>query len=93
MTKKVSKKPEPKVKVESKRKFNAMDHWKGMPEFTQTALKPVKQLLVNFETNSDMLKFSKLIGQEITAKTRSIWYPKVEGEPAKTFNKRWVDKK
>lgn len=66
-------------------------HWKGMPEFNQPGIKPVKVLTVNFESNEAMHKFSKLVGQLITAKTRSIWYPKVVEESA--LDKRWSKKK
>lgn len=75
----------------AKKKFKAEEHWKGMPEFNQPGIAPVKTLTVNFETKEHMLKFSKLIGQEITAKTRSVWFPVVPEESA--LNKRWADKK
>jgi hypothetical protein len=33
--------------------------------------------------------FSKLINQNLTKKTKSIWYPELEKE--KIFLKRWID--
>lgn len=71
-------------------KFKPSEHWKGMPEFNQEDLKPFSSLTVNFQTAEDLHKFSKLIGQALTAKTRSIWFPEV-GED-KYMDKRYYDK-
>jgi hypothetical protein len=65
------------------------DHWKGMPEFVQEDLAPVKTIYVHFETREDYLAFAKLVGQTLTMNTRSIWYP--EAEIGRTFNKRYID--
>lgn len=70
-----------------KAKIDYKKSWEGMPEFSNSGLKPVKVLTVNFESKEAMLKFSKLMGQEVTAKTRSIWFPKAEEETA--IDKRW----
>jgi hypothetical protein len=65
------------------------EYWKGMPEFEQRDLTPLKQLTVSFETIKDMEEFAKLVGQTITLNTRSIWFPKADiGHLA---NKRYVD--
>lgn len=61
-----------------------------MPEFKQDNLLAVHKVIVNFQNKEDMHKFAKLVGQLITAKTRSIWYPEVAETPA--LNKRWSDK-
>jgi len=87
----MKKKEKPKPVKPKKEKFNAMDHWKGMPEFIQKDLSPIKSITVNFANKIDMLKFSKLVCQEVTAKTRSIWYPEQTIETA--LNKRYSDKK
>lgn len=81
----MKKKEKPKTTKRVKTDFNL--HMKGMPEFNQPNVKPVKQLTVNFMTNEDMHKFSKLVGQQITAKTRSIYYPEMKEENA--IDKRW----
>jgi len=86
----MKKKEKPKPIKPKKEKCNAMDHWKGMPEYNQEGLKPVKQLKINLLTVEDMHKFSKLVGQPITAKTISIWYPAQKIGSAN--DKRWVDK-
>ena len=59
--------------------------WRGMPEFKQDDLKPLKSILVHFETQPDIDAFAELVGQMITVKTRSIWYPKHERENLKAF--------
>lgn len=52
--------------------------WEGMPEFENKDLSAIKQITVNFMTLDDYKKFSELIGQSLTEKTRSIWYPEAE---------------
>lgn len=92
MKKKAVKKAAPKkAAIPTKKKINYEEHWQGMPEFVQSGLDPVKSLIVNFSTKEDMHKFSKLVGQPITHKTRFIWYPFVPDE--KYIDKRWSDKK
>ena len=63
--------------------------WKGMPEFEQEDLSPVKSIKVNFASIGDIEAFSELIGQTLTEKTRSIWYPKAEER--KFMDKRYVE--
>jgi hypothetical protein len=48
--------------------------WQGMPEFESEPL-AFKSIHVHFKTQSDMDDFAKLIGQTISEKTASIWYP------------------
>lgn len=52
-----------------------LNEWAGMPDFNQGDLKGFKQIVVTFPSEEDMNNFSNLIGQKITRKTRSIWYP------------------
>lgn len=49
--------------------------WIGMPEFVQSDLTPVRQIIVSFDSEEDCQKFAKLVGQKITEKTKSLWYP------------------
>jgi hypothetical protein len=51
------------------------EEWKNMPEFVQEKQKPFSQVIVRFETEKDLEEFSNLIGQKLTNKTKSIWYP------------------
>ena len=68
-------------------KINPQDEWEGMPEFKQEDKTPQKQIIVSFKNEKDMQLFSELIGQKLTNKTKSIWYPKVEIE--KYMDKRY----
>ena len=68
-------------------KINPQDEWEGMPEFNQEDKTPQKQIIVSFKNEKDMQLFSELIGQKLTNKTRSIWYPKAEIE--KYIDKRY----
>lgn len=52
--------------------------WKDMPEFEQDDLSPVKSIIVHFASKDDIDVFSQLVGQVVTDKTKSIWYPKKE---------------
>lgn len=52
--------------------------WKGMPEFNQEDQLAWKSVRVNFRNAEDMKKFIELVGQAMTEKTRSIWYPEAE---------------
>jgi hypothetical protein len=58
-------------------------HWINMPEFIQEKQEPYLKLIVRFETEKDLADFSKLIGQKITKKTKSIWHP---------FKSHWSNK-
>lgn len=64
-------------------------HWTGMPEFIQEANAPYKLINVRFRNEADYLEFAKLIGQNLTEKTKSIWYPELD----KSGNslKRWIE--
>jgi len=66
-------------------------NWKNMPEFIQEDMTPVQQVIVSFETREDVRKFGKLLGQKLTYKTKSIWWPKVENTTVEHL--RWDDDK
>ena len=56
-------------------------HWKGMPEFVQQKRNPYfHQFIVRFRTEEDMKEFAQLVDQELSKKTKSIWYPKIGRE-------------
>jgi hypothetical protein len=59
--------------------------WQSMPEFTQEDTQPFKQMIVNFETEQDYRDFSKFMGQSMTFKTKSIWFPKYDREKPSNF--------
>ena len=63
--------------------------WDGMPEFIQEAKDPYSKIIIRLETKEDLEAFSKLIGQKLTRKTKSIWYPELTR--GIHSNKRYVD--
>jgi hypothetical protein len=54
------------------------DEWKDMPEFVQERQDPYAKIIIRFETKEDLEEFSKLIGQKLTQKTKSIWHPELQ---------------
>lgn len=70
---------------------DANKEWDGMPEYNQEDKMPFRTIYVHFENQDDIEKFSKLIGQEFTDKTKSIWYP--EQVRNETESKRYVLRK
>jgi hypothetical protein len=58
--------------------FDAKKEWEGMPEFDQDDKKPYRQIIISFDNDEDATKFGQLIGQTITEKTKSTWFPKKE---------------
>lgn len=48
--------------------------WQGMPEFVNEP-KAYRTIFLHFKTNEDVEKFSRLVNQTITDKTKFIWYP------------------
>ena len=64
------------------------DEWVGMPEFEQEDLLAKYTLKINFLTVEDKLRFGVLIGQTLTEKTISVWFP--EQEEQQVADLRWV---
>ena len=65
------------------------EEWQGMPGFVQEDQSPFKTIYVHFENRQDINKFAKLVGQTITIKTKSIWYPKAKIE--RYIDKQYID--
>ena len=70
-------------------KKEAMEEWKDMPEFVQEKKEPFSKIIVRFENEDDLKEFSKLIKQNLTQKTKSIWFP--FKSHWNTFVMRWID--
>ena len=51
--------------------------WKDMPEFIQEDLTSHRKIIVHFRSNEDVIKFSELLGQKITQKQPSLWFPEM----------------
>lgn len=53
--------------------------WVDMPEFIQHKTeKPYTQITIRFSCEEDLKKFSKLINQKLTKKTKATWFPEIE---------------
>jgi len=63
--------------------------WQGMPEFKMEDLTPIKSVMVHFASWEDSERFAELIGQTVTPKTKSVWYP--EAEIGRYVTRRYVD--
>ncbi len=51
------------------------DLWKGMPEFEQDEIEAHKTIKVHFANENNYQAFARLVEQNLTEQTRSIWYP------------------
>ena len=63
--------------------YNADDPaalWEGMPEFDQKDKTAFQSIHVHFKSATERDDFAALVGQKLTDKTRSIWYPEAEIE-------------
>ena len=49
--------------------------WQGMPEFIQKRIEPYATIIVRCATEKDLEGFATAIGQRLTKKTKSIWFP------------------
>lgn len=64
-------------------------NWVGMPEYENEANPPYKKIQINFRDEEDYNEFAKLIGQNLTDKTKSIWHPKLDKD--KNALRRWIE--
>lgn len=51
------------------------EHWVGMPEFVQHKQEPFSTIILRVETEQDLMELAAKLGQTLTPKTKSIWYP------------------
>jgi hypothetical protein len=61
------------------------EHWKDMPEFKQEDNMPYQKITMNFTKEEDVKAFAELIGQKITYKTDTLWFPKLNLEKPSNF--------
>lgn len=68
-------------------------NWEGMPDYTTsqagTGVEVYKQINVRFRNKEDYEEFAKLIGQGLTPKTKTIWYPR--DDRIKNSLMRWIE--
>ena len=51
------------------------EEWVDMPEFIQKKQTCYAQIIFRFDNEKNLQEFAKLIGQKLTKKTKSCWYP------------------
>jgi len=56
-------------------KDDAEREWTGMPEFVQEKKEPFSKIIIRCESEDDLKELAELLGQKLTAKTKSIWHP------------------
>lgn len=49
--------------------------WRGMPQFNQPDNGAFRQIIISFDDQAGIDAFAKAIGQTLTDKTKSVWYP------------------
>ena len=52
-----------------------LEEWQGMPDYEQDYKTSFRSVIVHFEGEEEVKKFFKLIKQNHTEKTKSIWFP------------------
>lgn len=65
------------------------EHWTGMPEFEQEDNPPYKMIIMRFRNKQDYEEFSKKNNLDLTVKTKSAWYPKLDIDD--NALKRWIE--
>ncbi len=63
--------------------------WDNMPEFNQKEKKEFHLLKVRFRNQEDLDAFVKLLDQNISTKTKAIWYPVLDRFEDSLY--RWID--
>ena len=72
---------------ESDREVEATE-WQDMPEFQQEDTSAYKKIIISFQDDKAVKDFEKLMGQRITDKTKSLWYPPKDKNDSLMM---WVD--
>lgn len=60
------------------RKKAWQSEWVDMPEFIQDKQECYAKLIVRFDNEQDLQRFAKIVEQNLSKKTKSIWYPKLK---------------
>jgi len=68
--------------------FDAAAEWKGMPEFEQPDTMPHRSVIVHFLDDGAVQDFARIIGQDLTDKTKYVWHP--EQKPQKRLDVQYV---
>jgi len=79
-----------KVKVGKTYTQKPLPYWEGMPKFSQVKKDPYALIILETSLSSDAL--TDVLGQSITDKTKSIWFPKKSRKPPKAWYSDTVNK-
>ena len=60
---------------EASQEAKEIKHWEDMPEFEQKKNDAFRKIIVSFVSEKDAQDFGKLLKQNVTANTKSLWYP------------------
>ena len=71
--------------VNDKEDVDMDEIWEGMPEYENEDLEPYRTLKLHFRNEADVKKFSEMMQQQITDRTKSMWYPQLERETFKVI--------
>lgn len=63
--------------------------WDNMPEFVQEENEAFAKITVRLRSQEDLDKFIELMDQNVTPKTKSIWYPALDRNRNSLL--RWMD--
>ena len=63
--------------------------WDDMPEFDQPEQGQYHLLRVRFDCEEDLKEFAKKVEQNVTSKTKAIWYPAREKKEPTVL--KWVE--
>ena len=66
------------------------EHWRGMPSFEMDDQTAYQSIIVNLRNPEDRDEFAKLLGRNLTEKTKSVWWHK--GEVDRKTDKRFCTK-
>ena len=64
-------------------------HWKDMPEYFQENNPPYKSVTMKFRKKEHYEDFAEKIEQDLSDKTKSIWYPVLER--IANYKMRWIE--
>lgn len=64
-----------------------IEFWVDMPDFHQPSKRPYAKVNVSVRNEDDLQALAKLLGQKLTPKTKSVWFPELE--PSGVGSKRW----
>jgi ParB-like chromosome segregation protein Spo0J len=66
---------------------DAAGEWEGMPEFEQPDQMPHRTIHMHFDDDQAVMDFARIIGQSVSDKTKSLWYP--ERKPRKPTGEKY----